>query len=127
MASYLSPHWAWPSSIAHLADRDRFGLGAHLVFPNLMIAAAQLLFTTSVAVPVSAERTRLGLRIRAEPGAGGGLLTKALRSVLEEDVAAGEAVQHATRSPAFAVGPLARDHEAPIVGFHRSILARLEP
>jgi hypothetical protein len=34
-------------------------------------------------------------------------------------------VQDALRSPWFAVGPLARDHEAPITAFHRNLLDAL--
>ncbi|HEX3621232.1 MAG TPA: aromatic ring-hydroxylating dioxygenase subunit alpha [Acidimicrobiales bacterium] len=113
--------------IAHLDDHDLHGLGAHLVFPNVMIAAAAEFFATYVAEPVSAERTRLHLRVRAEPGADGDALLKAVGSFIEEDIVACEAVQRAVRSPLFSVGPLARDHEAPIVAFHRNLLARLEP
>ncbi|MEA2825942.1 MAG: hypothetical protein QOG43_381 [Actinomycetota bacterium] len=114
------------TKIAHLDDRDRYGLGAHLVFPNLMIATAAEFFATYVAEPVAPDHTRLHLRIRAEPGADGALLLKAVRSFIEEDVAACEAIQANVRSPAFHVGPLARDHEAPIVAFQRHLLARLD-
>jgi phenylpropionate dioxygenase-like ring-hydroxylating dioxygenase large terminal subunit len=114
-------------AIAHLDDRDRYGLGAHLVFPNLMIATSAEFFATYVAQPVSAERTLLHLRIRAEAGADGEALLKAVSSFIEEDIVACESIQRAVRSPAFVVGPLARDHEAPIVAFQRNVLARLAP
>jgi len=45
------------------------------------------------------------------------------RTIIEvEDGAACEALQAAVRSPAFAVGPMARDHERPIARFHQEIL-----
>jgi phenylpropionate dioxygenase-like ring-hydroxylating dioxygenase large terminal subunit len=111
--------------IAHLNDRDRYGLGAHLVFPNLMIATAAEFFATYVAEPVTAERTRLRLRIRAESDADGKVLLAAVRSFIEEDIAACESIQRVVRSPTFEVGPLARDHEAPLVAFQREVLRRL--
>jgi Rieske 2Fe-2S family protein len=113
--------------IAHLNDRDRYGLGAHLVFPNLMIATAAEFFATYVAEPVTAERTRLRLRIRAESDADGKVLLAAVRSFIEEDIAACESIQRVVRSPTFEVGPLARDHEAPLVAFQREVLRRLRP
>jgi phenylpropionate dioxygenase-like ring-hydroxylating dioxygenase large terminal subunit len=111
--------------IGHLAQRDRDGLGAHLIFPNTMIATAAEFFATYVAEPVGPDRTRLDLRIRAEEGAAADAVLAEVRSFIDEDVAACEAVQEAIGSPAFAVGPLARDHEAPIVDFHVDLLRRL--
>ena len=43
-----------------------------------------------------------------------------------EDGAACEQIQAALRSPAFAVGPLALEHELPITRFHESVLARMD-
>jgi Rieske 2Fe-2S family protein len=109
--------------IAHLEPRDRIGLGAHLVFPSLMVATAAEFFATYQAVPLAADRTRIELRIRAEAGADPEALLASTRSFIEEDIAACERVQAATASPAFEVGPLAVDHEAPIAHLHSAILA----
>jgi choline monooxygenase len=112
-------------AIGHLDRRDVLGLGAHLVFPNLMMAAAGEFFATYVAEPVAPDRTVVDLRIRAEEGADATALVGALRSFISEDVAACEAVQAAVSSPSFGVGPLAVDHELPITRFHRSVLDAL--
>lgn len=114
------------TAIAHLDERDRLGLGAHLVFPNLLMAAAAEFFATYVAEPVAPDRTVIDLRIRAEAGADAPALVDAVGSFIREDVVACEAVQAAVRSPVFAVGPLAHDHERPIVSFHQHLLEALE-
>jgi Rieske 2Fe-2S family protein len=112
--------------IAHLDDRDRNGLGAHLLFPNITFAVSAEFVITYAAVPVAPDRTRIELRVRAEPGADADGLLAAARSFIDEDISACERVQAALASPWFAVGPLARDHEAPITSFQRNVLAALE-
>jgi len=112
--------------IRHLDLADQVGLRAQLVFPNLMIATSSEFWATYVARPTAPDRTVIDLRIRAEPDADAGALLEALRSFIVEDVGACEAVQSAVRSPAFAVGPLAQDHERPIATFHEHVLAALD-
>jgi Rieske 2Fe-2S family protein len=111
--------------ISGLADRDRLGFGAHLVFPNLMMASSAEFFATYLAVPVAPDLSRIELRVRAEPGSDGEALLAATRSFIEEDISACERVQAAVRSPWFQVGPLCRDHERPITVFHRHVLDAL--
>ncbi len=112
------------TAIAHLDDRaTAAGLGAHLLFPSLMVATAAEFFATYQAIPLAPDRTRIELRIRAEASADPDALLAATRSFIEEDIEACERVQLATASPAFAVGPLAADHEAPITRFHAAVLA----
>ncbi len=113
------------TAISHLDDRDRLGIGAHMAFPNLLMATSAEFFATYVAEPVAPDRTIVELRIRAEPGAEPARLLDALRSFIMEDVAACEAVQRGVQSPMFAVGPLARDLERPITNFHTNLLAHL--
>jgi len=113
------------TAIAHLDERDRLGLGAHMVFPNLLMASAAEFFATYVAEPVAADHTVIEVRVRAEATADADAILDALRSFIAEDIAACEAVQAGVRSPAFAVGPLARDLELPITNFHTNVLARL--
>jgi Rieske 2Fe-2S family protein len=113
------------TAIAHLDERDRVGIGAHLVFPNLMIATAAEFFATYVAEPAGPDRTVIDLRVRAEPTADADALLGAVRSFIDEDVKACEAIQTAVESPAFAVGPLAREHERPITEFQSNVLARM--
>ena len=112
--------------IAHLDERDRDGLGAHLLFPNVTMAVSAEFVITYAAVPVAPDRTRIELRVRAEPGADADGLLAAARSFIDEDIAACERIQAALTSPWFAVGPLARDHEAPITAFQRNVLAALD-
>ncbi len=114
------------TAITHLDERDRGGLGAHLLFPSLMVATAAEFFATYQATPLAPDRTRIELRIRAEAGADPAALLAATRSFIEEDIAACQRVQSATASPAFGVGPLAVDHEAPIARFHAAVLAAVE-
>ena len=116
---------AGTTAIAHIGDRDRYGLGAHLVFPNLMMATAAEFFATYVAVPVAPDRTVVDLRIRAEPTADPVAVRAAVESFIAEDIGACERVQEAVDSPAFSVGPLARDHERPITSFQENVLAAL--
>jgi phenylpropionate dioxygenase-like ring-hydroxylating dioxygenase large terminal subunit len=111
--------------IRHLATADRIGLRAQLVFPNLMIATSSEFWATYVARPVTPDRSVIDLRIRAEPEADAEALLEALHSFIVEDIAACEAIQQATGSPAFAVGPLAQDHERPITTFHSNLLAAM--
>ena len=110
------------AAIAHLDERDRAGLGAHLLFPSLMVATASEFFATYQATPLAPDRTRIELRIRAEADADPDALLAATRSFIEEDIEACERVQAATASPVFAVGPLAVDHEAPLFRFHTALL-----
>jgi phenylpropionate dioxygenase-like ring-hydroxylating dioxygenase large terminal subunit len=112
--------------IAHLDERDRNGLGAHLLFPNTTFAVSAEFVITYAAAPVAPDRCRIELRVRAEPGADAEGLLAAARSFIDEDIAACERIQAAMASPWFSVGPLARDHEAPITAFQRHVLAALD-
>ena len=59
---------AGTTPIAHLDERDRVGLGAHLLFPSLMVATSAAFFATYQAAPVAPDRTRIELRSgRAAP------------------------------------------------------------
>lgn len=118
------PHAGAPQ-IRHLDDRDRAGIGAHLVFPNLLMAAEAEMFLTYVARPVAPDRTSLDVRVHAEADAPPEPLVAAARAFLLEDVAACEAVQDTVRSRRFRVAHLAVDHERPITEFHRRVLAAL--
>jgi choline monooxygenase len=111
--------------ISHLGERDRLGLGAHLVFPNLMMATAAEFFATYVAEPIAPDRTVIDIRVRAEPAADAAALLDAVESFIREDINACERVQEAASSPVFAVGPLAKDLERPITVFHDHVLAAI--
>jgi len=112
-------------AIEHLDERDRLGVGAHLIFPNILLAANAEFFMSYPVVPVSARESRIEVRIRAESGADGDALLDAVRSFIDEDIAACERIQRGLASPTFDVGPLAQTHEAPITEFHEHLLAAL--
>ena len=109
--------------IEHLDERDRLGVGAHLLFPNILMAANAEFFMTYAVVPSAPDRSTIEVRIRAEPGADGDALLEAVRTFIDEDIDACERIQAAMASPWFEVGPLAREHEAPITSFHESLLS----
>ena len=112
-------------TIRALDERDRTGLGAHLAFPNTLMASNAEFFMSYAVVPDGPEHSHVEIRIRAEEGADGDALVAAARSFIEEDIHACERIQAGLRSPWFTVGPLAREHEAPITAFHHNLLALL--
>jgi Rieske 2Fe-2S family protein len=114
------------ATISHLADRERLGIEAHLVFPNLLIAATAEFFMTYAVVPDAPTRAHIEVRVRAEPCADGAALLRAAHSFVDEDVYACEHIQSGIRSPWFSVGPISRTHEAPIMTFHRDVLEALD-
>lgn len=103
---------------------EREGIGAHLLFPNLMLVTTGSYFATYDAVPVTPDTTRLTLRVRSRSGADGSALVESVRSFLAEDVSVCELLQSAVGSSAFEYGPLAATHEAPVRAFHRAVAAR---
>ncbi|CAN5792788.1 aromatic ring-hydroxylating dioxygenase subunit alpha [soil metagenome] len=120
-------HLVGTTQISDLDERDRNGIGAHMLFPNVLFATTGEFFASYAVIPVAPDRSRIELRIRAHPDADGELLAKGVRSFLDEDVQACEQIQVVLGSARFEVGPLARRHEAPIVAFHDHLLAVLGP
>lgn len=113
--------------IEHLEDRDRRGIGAHAAFPNVLMVGAAEFFLVYVARPISPTRTRIELRLRgdramAESAEGAAAAMAAAESFILEDIAGCEGVQAAIRSTRFQVGPLAVDHERPIMLFQEHLL-----
>lgn len=111
--------------IPGLDERDRQGVLANLLFPNVMLAATNEVFLSYVAEPVSATRTVIDLRIRARAGCDVDRAIAESRPFLLEDIRAAERVQEGARSSRFAVGPLGADDEKPIELFHQHYLSRL--
>ena len=112
--------------IAHLAERDRTGIGAHMLFPNVLMASSSEFWISYAVSPLTPDRSVIDLRVRAEPGADAAELVAAARSFIDEDVFACEQVQAVLAAPRFEVGPLAAEHERPITTFHQHLLAVLE-
>jgi phenylpropionate dioxygenase-like ring-hydroxylating dioxygenase large terminal subunit len=122
----LEPH-KQPSGpdapLGWLPAAERDGIGAHLLFPNLMIVTTGSYFATYDATPLTPDATRLTLRIRSLAGADVAALTESVRSFMAEDVAVCELLQRGTGSSRFAPGPMAASHEAPIQAFHGALRA----
>ena len=112
------------ASLAWLCARDRESIGAHLLFPNLMMAHTGDYFATYDATPLGPDATRLVLRVRSTAGADGPGLVESVRSFLAEDVAICELLQQGATSSSFGAGPLAATHEAPIRAFHAALASR---
>jgi phenylpropionate dioxygenase-like ring-hydroxylating dioxygenase large terminal subunit len=110
-----------PTGLVGLSDADQQSIGAHLLFPNVMIVTCGAYLATYDAVPVTPERTRLTLRVRANPDADGDAMVKNISRFLSEDLEACESLQRATGSPAFRFGATARTHEAPVRSFHAAV------
>jgi Rieske 2Fe-2S family protein len=139
--SQIGPHWVsyepqregverrrphvGSKPIDGLDERDRIGIGAHMIFPNVLFATEAEFFMSYVAVPVAPARSVIDVRIRAEDGADAEMLVAAAKDFMLEDIAACEAVQSVLGSSRFRVGPLARDHERPITMFQRNVLQAL--
>jgi phenylpropionate dioxygenase-like ring-hydroxylating dioxygenase large terminal subunit len=113
-------------TIEHLDDRDIHGVGAHLIFPNILLAANAEFFMSYSVVPTGPTDCRIEVRMRAERGADPEALLEASRSFIDEDIDACERIQQGLASPTFEVGPLAETHEAPITEFHQNLLAMLQ-
>jgi phenylpropionate dioxygenase-like ring-hydroxylating dioxygenase large terminal subunit len=114
---------AGTNEIGHLSARDRTGIGAHLIFPNILLAANAEYFMSYAVLPVDPAESRIEVRIKAEPGSDPAALVRAARSFVDEDILACERIQRGLTAPGFEVGPLARGHEAPITAFHEHVLA----
>jgi choline monooxygenase len=104
-----------------IPDDMRHRIGAHLLFPNLMLVTTDSYFATYDAQPITPDRTRLTLRVRAGADADAEELVRSIRSFMAEDVTACERMQAGASSPQFGVGPTALSHEEPILGFHTSL------
>lgn len=114
-----------PTLLPFIPDRFRVGIGAHLLFPNVMVVTTGTHFATYEAQPITAERTKISLRIRSTREADAKELENEIREFLSEDVDACEQMQTATGSPSFTFGPLAQYHEEPVRRFHAALRERL--
>jgi choline monooxygenase len=114
-----------PVALAWLDEAERTGIGAHLLFPNLMVVTTGRYLATYDAAPIAPDRTLLTLRIRAAAGTSPGPLIDDVRSFMAEDLEACRRLQGGLGSPAFALGPLARHHEAPVRAFHSTLRRKL--
>jgi phenylpropionate dioxygenase-like ring-hydroxylating dioxygenase large terminal subunit len=108
-----------------LNDHERRGIGAHLLFPNLMIVTTGEQLATYDARPLGPTRTAITLRVRSTPGADGDGLVASIHDFLAEDVEVCEAMQVAAGSPFFEIGPTAARHEEPVRILHSLLRSRV--
>jgi hypothetical protein len=80
---------------------------------------------TYQVIPTGPETCRLDLRIRGLPGSKVADRGAFLRVQRDEDGVVCEEIQRMVRSPRFAVGPLAVEHELPIRQFQADVLSYL--
>jgi Rieske 2Fe-2S family protein len=113
-------------AIGHIDERDRRGVGAHALFPNVLMASEAGYFITYPVRPTGPDCCVVDLRIRAEPDADAEGLLAGAKAFIVEDIAACEGVQSTVRSDRFSIGPMAVDHERPITAFHQHLLAALD-
>jgi choline monooxygenase len=111
--------------IRHLAERDRRGIQAHMLFPNTLMAASTSYFATYAVHPTAPGRSFVDLRVRAEPDVDVDRLVGSIRAFIDEDIHACEQIQRALPARRFGVGPLARTHERPIETFQTNLLEAL--
>jgi choline monooxygenase len=113
--------------IDHITS-ERWGSGAHLAFPNLPFATGAAFFMTYQCIPRSPTHTTIDLRVRAAASGAhdcAEFLAMVSTVLHAEDGAACERIQAALTSPAFSVGPLARELERPIASFHHSLVGAM--
>lgn len=113
------------TSIPGLDPRDQIGVGAHALFPNVLMASEAGYFISYACRPVAPDRSLVDLRIRAPESADAEGLLAGAKAFIVEDIAACEGIQSTVRSSRFRVGPMARQHERPITYFHQHLLAAL--
>jgi phenylpropionate dioxygenase-like ring-hydroxylating dioxygenase large terminal subunit len=115
------PDTAASGMLEWLDPAERDGIGAYLLFPNLMLVTTGHYFASYDAVPLAPDLTRLTLRVRSRPDADAEGLVASIRSFMAEDVTICERLQRGVSSSWFGLGPLAGSHERPIHAFHAAL------
>lgn len=123
--------WRFDRPVQHVEGTPAGeGIGAHLVFPNLLVTTLPECVVLMSVRPLGPSSSELETIVLAEPGAvstvaGEGVGRRVPGSVLDEDLSACEALQQTMASSRFGVGALARSHERPLADFHRALLEAL--
>lgn len=97
------------------------GMGAHLVFPGLLVVTSPWWLATYWLDSVAPDRTEIQLVVRGPSGSDVDVLVAAVRHFVDQDVWACEAVQQALAARSAREGPLARGHETHVVAFRRLV------
>lgn len=126
------PPW-FTKPISHVAgSRGPLGIGADLIFPNIVFGTGKYSVNLTTVRPLAPDRCVFESVTLCEPGAeptrsGEMPRRRVIGGVMDEDLTACEGMQALMRSSRFAVGPLASRHEKPIMNFHRTVLSYLNP
>lgn len=96
-------------------------MGAHLLFPGLLVVTSPWWLATYWLDPVAPERTEVHLVVRGPAGSDPDALVADVRHFVDQDVWACEAVQEALAAGDVPEGPLAAGHEAHVVAFRRLV------
>jgi nitrite reductase/ring-hydroxylating ferredoxin subunit len=120
----LRPAAVAPQGLPAVPGLARWGMGAHLLFPALLLVTSPWWLATYWLEPEDPGRTRVHLVARGAPGCDPQALLRDVLGFITEDVAACEAVQEALASGT-PEGPLARTLERDLVGFRRLIAEAL--
>ena len=107
-----------PSTLRFLDDAERAGIGAHLLFPNIMIVTTGEYLATYEATPVAPDRTRLTLRVRSVTDGDGGALVECALLPRRRRRGVRAAAGRDRDLPAFGFGRLRSAHEEPVRRFH---------
>jgi Rieske 2Fe-2S family protein len=110
------------------ADPVLKGIGAHYLFPNLLLFSGERFFMTGKLVPESPGETVLELVLYGVPGGDPRETMVAFNAITkDEDIVMIEGLQRAMAGDRFRPGPLAQPWEAAIAHFHHHLLTALAP
>jgi choline monooxygenase len=116
---------AAPDDLWWAGELERTGIGAHLLFPNLGVVTTGAYVLTYDAVPLRPGETVFTLRLRGIEGAPAGEYLEEINAFLDQDRAVCERLQAGLASSGWGLGPLARDHEKPVVAFQAAVARHL--
>lgn len=102
------------------AEGGMQGIGAHLVFPNLMVVDTPRWQAIYSATPLSPERTQIDLVVRCAHRSPAAAMAE-VHAFVDQDVEACERVQRGIRESSFQERELAGNHERFVVEFRRSV------
>ncbi len=107
--------------------RELHGIGAHLVFPNLLIFTGAEYFGIGQILPSTPSQSRFRFRLMGMEGGDPTTFMAGFSYIAEtEDAEMASRLQATVASPAFAVGPMAAAHEANIPRYHDRYLEILD-
>ncbi|MBL6808356.1 MAG: aromatic ring-hydroxylating dioxygenase subunit alpha [Pseudomonadales bacterium] len=109
------------------ADPKVRGIGAHYVFPNLLLFSGERFFMSGVLQPLGPQETAFELQLYGVAGGDPEATLAAFYAITkDEDIPMIESLQGAMAHDRFVPGPLAQPWEDALGHFHQHLLAVLE-